>query len=84
VDGLSVGGGLRYMASYYATQDNGRVTKGYTLADLMLSYEMSSDFSVDLGVTNLFGKDYYSVCYDDYGCSKGEGRVISLALSQEF
>lgn len=83
VTGLSVGGGLRYLSSYYATQDNGRVTQGYTLADLKVSYDMS-DFSVDLGVTNLFDKDYYSVCYDGYGCSKGEGRVISLSLSREF
>lgn len=81
--GLKIGGGLRYVSSYYATQSNARTTDGYTLADLSLSYELS-DYTVDLGVTNLFDKDYYSFCYDSYGCSKGEGRVISLELTREF
>ncbi|MFT6652967.1 MAG: iron complex outermembrane receptor protein [Celeribacter sp.] len=65
------------------SQEQQHLTQGYTLADLKVSYDMS-DFSVDRGVTNLFDKDYYSVCYDGYGCSKGEGRVISLSLSREF
>lgn len=41
-----------------------------------MSYEMS-EFTVDLGVTNLFDKDYYN------GCSKGEGRVITLGLTRD-
>jgi len=81
--GLKIGGGLRYVSSYYATQSNGRVTDGYTLADLAVSYDLA-DFTVDVGVTNLFDKDYYNVCYDSYGCSKGEGRVITVGLTREF
>ncbi|AJE48704.1 TonB-dependent siderophore receptor [Celeribacter indicus] len=81
--GLSLGGGLRSVSSYYATQENGRRTSGYTLADLAVSYEVS-DFSIDLGVTNLFDEDYYSMCYDDYGCTRGEGRIVTLSLQRSF
>lgn len=80
---LRIGGGLRYVSSYFATQSNGRVTPSYTLADLKVSYDLPQA-TVSLGVTNLFDKDYYGVCYDDYGCSQGEGRIVSLTLSRSF
>lgn len=81
--GLTLGGGLRHVSSYYSTQSNGRETEGFTLADLAVSYELS-DFTVDLGVTNLFDKDFYNACYDGYGCSQAEGRVITIALNRSF
>ncbi|MYM57525.1 TonB-dependent receptor [Rhodobacteraceae bacterium GS-10] len=82
-EGLTIGGGLRYVSSFYATQSNGRVTPSYTLADLAVSYEVS-DFTLDLNVTNLFDRDYYGNCYDSYGCSKGEGRTITVTLNRSF
>jgi iron complex outermembrane recepter protein len=83
VQGLTVGAGVRYVSSFYATQSNGRKTDGYALADLSLSYEMP-EMTVNLDVNNLFDKDYEGLCYDSYGCTKGQGRVISLTLSREF
>ncbi|SEK51390.1 TonB-dependent receptor domain-containing protein [Pacificibacter marinus] len=46
----------------------------------------SSDSSL-IGNENAFAPNHQaSLCldYDGYGCSKGEGRVVSLALSREF
>ncbi|MFT7440196.1 MAG: iron complex outermembrane receptor protein [Sulfitobacter sp.] len=83
VRGLSVGAGVRYVSAFYATQSNGRKTAGYALADLSLKYEMP-EMTVNLDVNNLFDKDYEGLCYDSYGCTKGQGRVISLSLSREF
>ena len=83
VQGLSVGAGVRYVSAFYATQSNGRKTAGYALADLSLKYEMP-EMTVNLDVNNLFDKDYEGLCYDSYGCTKGQGRVISLSLSREF
>lgn len=83
VPGLSVGAGLRYNSSSYSTQANIRETPSYTLADLSVRYEVDP-FTVDLGVTNLFDREYYGVCYDNYGCSMGEGREVSLTLKRSF
>lgn len=81
--GLTVGAGVRYVSDSFATQDNLRQTPGYTLADLSLRYEVDRN-SVDLGVTNLFDRDYYGVCYDGYGCASGEGRIVTLTLGRKF
>ncbi len=83
VPGLSVGGGLRYVDEAFATQANNRVTPSYTLADLALRYEWE-EMEVNLRVSNLFDRDYYSICYDSYGCSKGDGRSVSLTVGKTF
>lgn len=81
--GLTIGGGLRYQSESYATQFNGRVTPSHTTADLAVRYE-NDDFALDLGVTNVFDKQYYGVCYDNLGCAYGEGRKASLTISRQF
>tara|TARA_R110002073_G_scaffold143808_2_gene295797 strand:- start:512 stop:1048 length:537 start_codon:yes stop_codon:yes gene_type:complete len=83
VKGLTVGAGLRYTAESYATQDNLRITPSNTIADMAMTYE-ARNFDVNLNVSNLFDRDYYGVCYDGYGCAKGEGRVIKVSLSRQF
>lgn len=83
VQGLSLGIGARYTASAFSTQDNLRKTPGYTLVDLAVRYEAKL-FDVDLGVSNLLDRNYYGVCYDGYGCAKGEGRVVTLTVSRQF
>ncbi|SFN80891.1 iron complex outermembrane recepter protein [Thioclava dalianensis] len=83
VAGLSAGAGVRFVSSSYSTQANLRKTPSHTLVDLSLHYD-AKPFSVDFGVTNLFDRDYYGVCYDAYGCALGEGRVATLTLSRSF
>jgi iron complex outermembrane receptor protein len=83
LQGLTIGGGVRYASATFATQDNGRQTPGGTIADLSVRYDADS-YAVDLGVSNLFDRDYYGVCYDGYGCAKGEGRVATLTISTKF
>ncbi|TRW99183.1 TonB-dependent siderophore receptor [Paracoccus sp. M683] len=83
VPGLTVGGGVRYQSESYSTQYNGRVTPSHTTADLAIRYERDQ-YALDLGVTNLFDREYYGVCYDGVGCASGEGRKINLTLSSNF
>lgn len=83
VQGLTVGAGLRYTAESYSTQDNLRITPSNTIADMAVTYE-ARNFDVNLNVSNLFDRDYYGVCYDGYGCAKGEGRTIKVSLSRQF
>ncbi len=67
VDGLSVGGGLRWQSKIYprnnktvgpdgnpATQDN------YWLADFFMRYHVTSQLSATLNIDNLFDETYYS------------------------
>lgn len=81
--GLSVGGGVRYTSESFSTQENLRVTPSVTLADMAVRYE-TDDYNVNLGVTNLFDRDYNGICYDGYACGKGESRKVSLTLSRSF
>ena len=48
-----------------------------------MRYE-TDQYALDLGVTNVFDKEYYGVCYDNLGCAYGEGRRASLTLSRQF
>ncbi|MFV0411579.1 MAG: TonB-dependent receptor domain-containing protein, partial [Paracoccus sp. (in: a-proteobacteria)] len=81
--GLTIGGGVRYQSESYATQFIGRETPSHTTADLAVRYE-ADQYALDLGVTNVFDKEYYGVCYDNLGCAYGEGRRVSLTLSRQF
>ena len=81
--GLTLGGGVRYQSDSYATQYNGRVTPSHTTADLAIRYQ-TDQYALDLGVTNLFDKEYYGVCYDNLGCASGERRRVDLTLSRQF
>lgn len=81
--GLTIGAGVRYVSDAYSTQDNLRTTPSYTLADLSLLYEVDG-YAVKLGVTNLFDREYYGVCYDGYACANGEGRMAKLSLTSKF
>ncbi|NHF73319.1 TonB-dependent siderophore receptor [Paracoccus xiamenensis] len=81
--GLTIGGGIRYQSDAYATQFNGRETPSHTTADLAVRYE-ADQYALDLGVTNVFDKEYYGLCYDNLGCAYGEGRRASLTLSRQF
>lgn len=83
VPGLSVGGGIRYTDAAYATQSNARVTPSYTLADLALRYEWE-EMELNFRVSNLFDRDYEGICYDGYGCSKGDSRSVSITIGKTF
>ncbi|MTH79880.1 TonB-dependent siderophore receptor [Paracoccus aestuariivivens] len=83
-EGLSLGGGLRYVGKTWADNANSREVDSYLLADMAVHYNWD-DYSVALNVTNLFDEDYYSTCSSaGYGCAQGEGREATLTLSRAF
>ena len=82
--GLSLGGGLRYVGKAWADNANSRRVDSYVLADLAVRYGWD-DYSAALNVTNLFDEDYYSTCSPfGSGCGRGEGREVTLTLSRAF
>nr|WP_319799948.1 TonB-dependent receptor [Mesorhizobium sp. PAMC28654] len=76
-DGISIGGGVRYIGSSWADSANEHKVPAVTLADLKLGYEKEG-WGVDLNVTNLFDKTYVSSCQGLNVCSYGEGRSFKL------
>ena len=84
LEGLKLGGGVRYVGESWGDNANSRKVDDYILADVSVSYAWD-DYRVSLGVTNLFDKDYAATCETvSYGCISGEGRELTLALSRKF
>ncbi|WP_322327358.1 TonB-dependent siderophore receptor [Cypionkella sp.] len=82
-EGLSLGGGLRYVDQSWGDTANTRSVDSYLLADVALRYEKDG-YSTAFGVTNLFDKDYAATCDASVGCIRGEGREITLTLAKKF
>ncbi|MRG57688.1 TonB-dependent siderophore receptor [Phyllobacterium sp. SYP-B3895] len=77
LEGVAVGGGVRYVGSSYADAMNTLKVPDATLVDLKVGYK-KDNWGVDLNVTNLFDKDYVSGCQGLLVCSYGEGRKALL------
>lgn len=76
-DGVSVGGGVRYLGSSWADNQNTLKVPDATLVDLKLGYA-KDNWGIDLNVTNVFDKTYVSSCQTALTCSYGEGRSFKL------
>ena len=77
LDGVSIGGGVRYLGSSFADQENTLKVPDVTLFDARLGYK-ADNWGVSLNVTNLFDERYVSGCQGTNVCSYGEGRVFKL------
>lgn len=76
-DGVSIGGGVRYVGSSWVDNENTLKVPDVTLVDLKLGYE-KDNWGVDLNVTNVFDKTYVSSCQTEFTCGYGEGRSFKL------
>jgi len=76
-DGVSVGGGLRYLGSSWVDNENTLKVPAQTLVDVKLGYDQPN-WGVDLNVTNLFDETYVASCQTELTCSYGEGRAFKL------
>ncbi|AGT10755.1 TonB-dependent siderophore receptor [Paracoccus aminophilus] len=81
--GLSLGGGGRYIGATWGDTANTRRVSAYTLADVSLRYEWDA-YVAALNVTNLFNKEYFATCDASVGCITGAGREATLTLSRRF
>lgn len=84
--GLSVGGGLRSVSSFYSQSGAVRfVADAYTLLSAQLGYEISPHWSANLTVSNLLDEKYYEkVSYSGRQNFYGEPRSFTLALRARF
>ena len=86
LDGLTLGGGIRYVGSSFGDDANLLRAPGYTVIDAALRYDLEKlarEFrgtELTLNVTNLFDKEYYSSCSSDIYCQFGNRRLILAGL----
>lgn len=79
LDGLSIGGGLRYVGETFADNANLYKVPAVTLADARIGYKRDN-WGLDLNATNIFDKRYVSACNTAAYCYYGEGRTLKLRL----
>jgi iron complex outermembrane receptor protein len=90
LDGLTIGGGVRFVGSSFADNNNNVKADGYILADAALSYALGrisptlAGAEATLNVTNLFDKEYYSSCSSNFYCQYGNGAQFLLGLRYKW
>ncbi|MGV1835789.1 TonB-dependent siderophore receptor [Rhizobium rhizogenes] len=90
LEGLTIGGGVRFVGSSYADDANKVKAEGYTLLDAALKYDFGvknqklKGLEATLNVTNLLNKEYYSSCSSNYYCQYGNGRTILAGLRYKW
>jgi iron complex outermembrane receptor protein len=86
LEGLSIGGGLRFVGASYSNDANTVKADGYALFDAALRYDFGAKnpklkgLQATLNITNLFDKEYYSSCSSEYYCQYGNGRTVLAGL----
>lgn len=83
LEGLSIGGGVRYVGSAYATTDNSLEVPDSVLFDAAIRYE-KNNFEAALNVSNLLDENYVATCNGEFGCYYGEGRRVNLTLTYKW
>lgn len=90
VEGLSIGGGARFVGSSYSNDTNTVKAGGYTLLDAALRYDFGAKnpnlkgLQATLNVTNLLDTEYYSSCSSEFYCQYGNGRTVLAGLRYKW
>lgn len=90
LDGLSLGGGVRYVGSSYGDAANSLKVPSYTLVDAALRYDFGKvnpdmkGLQLSLNAINLFDRKYVSSCWNENSCFYGNGRTITGTLKYQW
>ncbi len=76
--GLGFGGGVRYVGEHYGDIYNDWQTPAYTLFDAAVHYDVNG-WRLQLNASNLFDKDYVSVCNSAVWCYYGYERTVTAS-----
>jgi iron complex outermembrane recepter protein len=83
MEGVSVGGGLRYQGESFADMANTATVPDAVVADAAIRYEKNG-WRAALNVTNLFDKEYVKGCQGISVCGYGDQRTVTLKLSKAW
>ncbi|KTT14938.1 MULTISPECIES: TonB-dependent siderophore receptor [Pseudomonas] len=88
LDGLKLGGGVRYVGHSWADAENSRKVPSYTLVDASLGYDLGKlglkGLDVRLNANNLTNQRYITSCASLNYCYMGEERNVSATVSYQF
>lgn len=90
LDGLTVGGGIRYVGEQAGDALNTFAVPSFTLVDLTARYELGAlsprlkTWDVAVNVKNVADKRYVGSCDDALNCYYGPGRLVSGTLGARF
>ncbi|WHA42562.1 TonB-dependent siderophore receptor [Agrobacterium larrymoorei] len=83
LEGLSVGGGVRFKGRSYADQLNEFEVPTSTVFDAAIRYE-KNDWTASVNVANLFDREYVASCQGVSVCGWGDSRTITFKLSKKW
>lgn len=83
LDGLSVGGGLRYKGESWADELNTLEVPSSTVFDAAIRYK-KNDWIASLNVNNIFDKTYVESCGGIGACGYGDARTVTFKLSKTW
>ena len=83
LEGMSLGGGLRYLGESYADNENQYKVPDVTLFDAAIRYDRDN-WGVSANLNNVFDKEYVSGCQTTLSCGYGEGRSGLLKAHFNF
>ena len=88
LDGLRLGGGMRYVGYSWADAENTMKVPAYTLLDASVGYDLSKvglkGVDVRVNANNLTNESYVASCASLSFCYMGEERNVSATLSYQF
>ncbi|KJZ19335.1 TonB-dependent siderophore receptor [Loktanella sp. S4079] len=83
LEGLRVGGGVRYIGTRFGDAGNAYEMEDVTLLDLQTSYDVTEDIALSLNVSNLTDVAYVANC-GSFGCYYGDGRTVQARMSYKW
>ncbi|WP_408733441.1 TonB-dependent siderophore receptor [Pseudomonas sp. LS1212] len=88
LDGLRLGGGVRYVGYSWADAENTMKVPAYTLVDASVGYDLGKvglkGVDVRLNANNLTNETYIASCASLDFCYMGEERNVSATVSYQF
>ncbi|MCB4769628.1 TonB-dependent siderophore receptor [Ancylobacter sp. Lp-2] len=86
LNGLTIGGGVRYIGESWGNSGNTFTVPSATLYDAMLRYDLAvlspklKGVEVQVNAKNLADETYVASCASAYACFYGEGRTVTGTL----
>jgi len=88
LDGLRLGGGVRYVGYSWVDAENSMKVPSYTLFDASIGYDLGkvglTGVDVRLNANNLTNESYITSCASLNYCYMGEERNVSATVSYQF
>lgn len=81
LEGVRLGGGVRYQGASYADESNEHEVPSATVFDAGIGYGVADQWDLSLNVSNLFDKEYVAGCSSITACGYAEGRSALLKLT---